>query len=134
MDLFIRWANRLIDASLGSQIDPGSVWVGLSTTVPGVDGSNWTEVPSDGYGGYARASLASLIPSASSGLASNNQVIQFPVPQSGGAVIAAVGLFDHPTLGPTQAGRMFSALQPALLIVAGQAPEIRASTLTLSAS
>lgn len=134
MHLFLPWANRLIEVTLGAQADPASVWIGLSTTVPNADGTNWNEVGADGYGGYARASLAGLMSIAGAGLALNNTLVAFPVPTSGGAVIAAAGLFSHPTQGVSLAGRTFKALAPAITIVAGRRPEIRASTLSISAS
>lgn len=135
MDLFIRWANKLVDASLGDRINPSGIWVGLSTTVPLEDGSNWTEVNErSGYGGYARVSLATFIPPASNGLAMNNTVIDFPLATTGGAIIAAAALFSDPALPPSQAGRAFKAIQPGILVVAGRRIQIRASSLKISAS
>lgn len=134
MSLFDRWANKLVEATRGDRIDPASVWIGLSTTVPKQDGTNWNEVTEAGYGGYARVSLAGLMSSAAGGLTLNNTLISFPVPRTGGGIVAAVGLFSHPTDGPAVAGRMFAALTPGVLIVAGRQPEIGASALTLSSS
>lgn len=134
MDLFLRWANKLTDATLGERINPSGVWVGLSTTVPGQDGSNWTEVEQRGYGGYARVSLATLMSAAAAGVSMNTTVVDFPLATSGGAVIAAVALFDHPTQPPSQSGRTFRALRPGILVVANRRVRIPASTLKISAS
>lgn len=133
MPLFTPWANRLIEATLGAQVDPQSVWIGLSTTVPAPDGTNWTEVADAQYGGYARVTLAGLMGGAAGGLAANTAPVEFPVPSVGGAVIAAVGLFTDPVAGPGSAGRLFRAVQPAVQIIAGRRPKFDPNTLTLSA-
>lgn len=134
MYLFTRWANKLIDASLGNRIDPSGIWIGLSTKVPGTDGSGWVEVDDAKYGGYARVNVAGLIPGAAGGLTMNNAPIDFPIPTIGGAMIGAIGVFSDPTAAPNVAGRFFVPLQPAILIVAGRRPEIRASSFSISAS
>lgn len=132
MPLFTIWANRLVEVTAGRGTDPANIWIGLSTTVPGVDGSNWNEVPEAAYGGYARATLAGAMAAANGGYTTNNAVISFPTAQIGSAVVAAIGFFTDPVGGPDTNGRAFVVVQPALLIEAGRAPKFDPVTLTFS--
>lgn len=134
MPLFIPWANKVLELTLGRDLVAANIWVGLSTTVPGADGTNWTEVADAAYGGYSRISLAGAFGFPSGGLVGNSGPILFPIPTTGGAVVAAVGLFTDPVLGPALSGRAFRALSPAVQIIAGRQPKFDPLALTLSAA
>lgn len=119
MPITTQFANQILNALLqGAQIPAEGGWIGLSSTVPNLDGTNWTELGAADFGNYGRASLSGLVSSGSSGSGTNGGQVNFPVPTVGGGNVAAWGVWTAPTGGTL---RGFVAQQPALPIVAGRA-------------
>jgi hypothetical protein len=119
--------NQIAGALLrGDEIPAATTYLALSTTVPNPDGTAWTEMPQSGYGGYGRVALAGLLSNPVLGAQQNSGQVEFPLPTSGGAVMAAWGLWTAPTGGTF---RGFVALQPAPLVVAGVRPRFQVATL-----
>ena len=88
--------NALLDHVFGAQTftPPSSLWVGLSSTQPAEDGSNFTE-PSDVA--YARAEVvnnATNWPAALAGLKSNGIGIVFNQATAEWTGMAYFGIFD----------------------------------------
>ena len=98
---------------------PGTLYVGLSTTTPNSDGSNFTEPVGAGYG---RVSLASSSVSwgAASGRLSSSQVeVLFPTPTGSWATLTHVGFFTAVSGGVLQA---YEALETPRTVDASSVP------------
>jgi len=130
MPLTDAFRNQIVRAMLGEAIPPESIYLRLSTTTPNPDGTNWTEVDSTGYGGYAAQAIAGAVSAPANGAASSNAVVPFPTPTTGGAAIAAIGLWTGPTGGTIRA---YAPLTPAVLIVAGAQVQIPIGALVFQA-
>lgn len=93
--------NKVLDHLLGATAysAPATVYVGVSTTTPNDDGSNFSE-PS-GYS-YARVTVINNTtnwPNASSGLKKNGADIAFPTATGSWGTVTHFALFDDPTAG-----------------------------------
>lgn len=92
---------ELLDHVLGNAAypAPATVYVGLSTTTPNDDGSNFTEPVG---GAYARAAVTNNLtnwPAAVSGTKQNGTLISFPEATLAWGTITFVGIFDAPSGG-----------------------------------
>ena len=88
--------NELLDHVLGpgAYTAPGTVYVGLSTTVPLDDGTNFTEPVGGAYARVAVANTPANWPAASGGAKSNANNISFPEATLSWGSILYVGIFD----------------------------------------
>lgn len=88
-------ANEVIDALLGdATIWPATVYIGLMTAAPALDGSGVVE-PSGGS--YARVAVTNNLtqwPAAASRTKSNANEIAFPTATAGWGTISHVGIFS----------------------------------------
>lgn len=94
-------ANKLLDHVLGltTYTAPASLYFGLFTVAPGVDGTGGTEVTG---GSYARKSItnnSTNFPAASAGAKSNGASFDFPFATASWGTVVAVGVYDASTGG-----------------------------------
>ena len=92
---------ELLDHVLGNSAypAPATVYVGLSTTAPNDDGTNFTEPVG---GAYVRAAVTNNLtnwPAAVSGTKQNGTTITFPEATSAWGSITHVGIFDAAVAG-----------------------------------
>lgn len=88
------FANRILDRilGLGTAIPVATQYVGLSTTTPNFDGSNFTEPVG---GGYARQSVtASSFWSSISGVVTSLSAVDFLASGASWGTVTHVGVFD----------------------------------------
>lgn len=119
-------STSLVRWLLGEALPAAGVYVRLSTTVPAIDGTGWTEVPATGFGGYVPAAIAGAMSTPNDGRAENVAPVSLGTPTTGGAVLAAWGLWDAPVGGTLRA---FLPIAPGLPVVAGR--EVRFNPATL---
>jgi hypothetical protein len=91
--------NKLLDHVLGGgdYARPGTVYIGLSTTTPNDDGTNFTEPTGNGYARAAVTNNATEWPAASGGSKSNANDITFAQATgdwASGADFTHFGIFD----------------------------------------
>lgn len=88
--------NSLLNSILGNpgSLGPGTVYIGLSTTTPAPDGSNFTEPGSFDYARVAVTNNDTEWPNASGGVKSNANIILFPQASGGSwGTVTHVGFF-----------------------------------------
>lgn len=131
-------ANSILNAFFGrqNQISLGSTcYIGLSTTTPANDGSNFTEPESDT--GYARVLIGNssqsgtqLMSAASGGSISNtDNIIFFPEALASWGTITYFGIFSSKSASTPI---MFGALSTSISVPSGYIPIFRAGALTVS--
>ena len=92
--------NAILDELLGSDgasIIPDPFWVGVSSTAPAEDGTNFTEPSGNNYGRASVANSAANWPAASGSQKSNGTVISFLEATGdwvGGSPLTHFGIFD----------------------------------------
>lgn len=89
--------EQLLDNMLGDSsatpLNQATVYVGLSTTDPGSDGTGFTEPVGGAYARQASTNDATNWPDSSSGEKTNANVISYPAATSGWGTISHWGLF-----------------------------------------
>lgn len=93
--------NKLLDHVLGPAAftPPATVYVGLSTTVPNDDGTNFTEPAGGGYARVAVTNSPANWPAAALGQKKNAITITFPIATAPWGTILYVGIFDLAVAG-----------------------------------
>lgn len=119
--------NELLDHvfKVGAFTQPTNIYVALSTTDPGDDGSTIAE-PSGGS--YARTVMNSWN-AASGGATANTSAITFPTATASWGTITHFALFDASTLGNMLA---HGALTTSKAVGTGDTPEFAAGALDVT--
>ena len=105
-----------------------SAYIGLSTTMPSVDGSGVNEPPASS--GYNRVAASAGGFSSSNGAITNNAYIYFPEASASWGTITYVCVFD----GNSQSSRLryFGALTVAKEVEANSVPLFRPQSINIS--
>ena len=93
--------NKIQDYLFGgvSFTAPATYYMGLSTTIPSVSGSNFTEPAGAGYARVSFTSNKTNFGYSSSGCVVNSASIVFPETSGSWGTILSIGLFDASTSG-----------------------------------
>lgn len=89
--------NRTLDVRYGgsaSYTKPGTVYIGLFTSMPTVLGNDGTEVSGGSYARVAVTNNATNFPNAVAGAKSNGAAITFPQATAAWGSVVGVGIFD----------------------------------------
>lgn len=119
----------------GASVLLSSCYMGLSSTIPSSDGSNFTE-PSGG--GYARTivgidgqSATQLMSTPENGTTSNEQIIYFPEATSSWGTLSYFGLFARETATEPL---IYGALTSSVTVGANYVPLFRVGNFSLTLS
>lgn len=126
------YANEVLDGMFADPVytAPSTHWIGLSSTTPNADGTNFTEPSGGNYGRVAVT--AGTFSAASSRTKVNSSVITFPQASSdwaGGSPMSHWGLFDVSSGGTP---RFVDALTTSETVLAGQTPQFGSGVLQLT--
>lgn len=97
--------NRTLDVRYGgsaSYTKPGTVYIGLFTSMPTVLGNDGTEVSGGSYARVAVTNNATNFPNAAAGAKSNGVAITFPQATAAWGAVVGVGIFDASSGGNLQ--------------------------------
>lgn len=86
------YANEVLDALFGSGT-PGTLYIGLFTSMPASDGTGGTEVAGGSYARSAITNNATNFPAASAGEKSNANPINFATPTANWGTVVGIGIF-----------------------------------------
>ena len=109
---------------VSSYSPPATIYLGLSTSAPNDDGTNWTDPT---YTGYARVAIPFGTAAARS--IAQNALVTFAQCTSGSSTVTNWGLFDALTSGNLLAS---GALSASKTIVAGNTPSIASGQVSVS--
>lgn len=126
--------NELLDHVLGGADfpRPATVYIGLSTSTPNDDGTNFTEPVGDGYARAAVTNNATEWPAASGGSKSNANDITFAkatADWASGADMTHIGIFDTLSGGNLL---MTEALTNARPVSVGDIPVYRSGEIVVN--
>lgn len=124
--------NAILDHYFGGpdKTRPATLYVGLSTTTPADDGSNFTEPSGSGYARVSKTNNATNFPAAAAGLKSNGTAVTFPQASGGSwGTVTHWGIFEASTGGsPT----VWGALTSSKTIGDGDTPEFAIGALDIT--
>lgn len=104
---------------------PGTLYVGVSSTAPGMDGTGFTE-PADSA--YSRVQLTGM-GSPANGVVTNTAYINFPESVKNWGVMTHFGIFDAKSAGNLL---MYGKLEPSRTVESASAIIFKPGTLKLS--
>jgi len=132
-------ANNILKCLFGQQSSvslASTCYIGLSTTTPDSDGSNFTEPASTT--GYLRSLLGNssnsvtyLMATPSDGSTKNNNIIFFPEATEGWGTVTHFGIFSAKTGGTPI---FWGALTASVAVPTGYIPIFRVGSLSVSLS
>jgi hypothetical protein len=123
--------NKLLDHVLGpaAYSAPANVYIGLSTTTPLDDGSNFTEPSGGGYARVAVPNNPANWPAAVAGSKQNANPVTFNEATLPWNVITYLGIFDQLTGGNLL---MYGALTAPKTIATGDVAQFNANNVTVT--
>lgn len=123
--------NELLDHVFGDSAytAPSTLYIGLSTTTPNDDGSNFTEVSGNNYARVAVSNNLTEWPAASGGSKTNGNAITFPEATGSWGTITHAGIFDASSGGNLLA---VGPLDTSRTIDSAEVLEIPATGLTIT--
>ena len=118
----------------GASVPLSNCYLGLSSTVPTGDGTNFTEPPS--ASGYARAIIGlqnqvatQVMDLPSGGVTQNKDIIFFPEASASWGTLTHFGLFSAPTGGTLV---LYGALSEPITVAANYVPLFRVGNFSLT--
>ncbi len=124
--------NEMLDAQFSRAaltLNPATLYVGLSTTTPADDGSNFTEPGSGSYARVAITNNATEFPAASAGSKTHANDITFPTATAGWGTVTHFGFFTASSGGtPVATGALGASKTP----TSGDTLKFLAGALTIT--
>lgn len=119
----------------GSSALLGSCYMGLSSTIPSSDGSNFTEPSGGGYArtlvGISTQSATQVMSTPENGTTSNEEIIYFPEATSSWGTLSYFGLFASET---GTEPLIYGALTSSVTVGANYVPLFRVGNFSLTLS